>query len=68
MHNIYCISRRNGSINFNFYVMNREIKFRFWDIDKKQMVSHEKINKDHAYRYIYRDDYRSFILPMHTQD
>ncbi len=44
--------------------MNREIKFRFWDIEKKEMISHEKINKDHAYRYIYRDDYRSFILPM----
>lgn len=42
----------------------REIKFRFWDINQKEIISHESINKDHAYRYITKKDYNHFILPM----
>lgn len=42
----------------------REIKFRFWDINQKEMISHESINKDHAYRYCTKQDYSHFILPM----
>jgi len=44
--------------------MKREIKFRFWDINQKEIISHESINKDHAYRYCTKQDYSHFILPM----
>ncbi len=43
----------------------RYLKFRFWSIDNKEMVSNESINKDHAYRYlINKSDERRYIIPM----
>lgn len=43
--------------------MNREIKFRFWDINRKLFIFHEEINKEHAYYYI-NDPEKYFIVPM----
>lgn len=45
--------------------MAREIKFRFWSIDNKQMLSSDQINSNHAYRYLTnKNDQRSYIIPM----
>ncbi|WP_184873849.1 hypothetical protein [Chryseobacterium sp. G0240] len=41
------------------------IKFRFWHIPEKEMIPNEKINKNHAYRYLINEaKERDYIIPM----
>jgi len=43
----------------------RTIKFRFWSIANKEMITSESINKEHAYRYlINKNDEISYIIPL----
>ena len=42
--------------------MNREIKFRFWDILSKEMIDWNFINKEHLHDYLSLDE--GIVIPM----